>query len=392
MHDPAPFTDADRADLVAYLDGELDPAGQQRVEARLGRDPRARAEADTLQRAWELLDYLPRPDPSPNFTEQTLTRVTALRTAASIGLPWYVRPALGIAGWAAALLFAVAFGYTVTPPVRPQPPPDLATDPAFTRQPQVIERLPLYLAVGNIEFLRALDRPELFDDDSPPRFGVGDDTRSLAARLGDPLRRARLQQYLAAYHGLSPERQIEVHDLDRDFQAEDPMTQARLGDVMERYASWLSHLPEEDFRRVAATPPGYERVLLVHGLLELQWHDSLPKAIADKPALVEKWRQDEAERQQRRLQALRAAEEAALLLPGLKDFRAAVEKYVKESLEPRLKPGERSELRNGAKRAPTYYFNKVLNFSETYGLTPPGPAEQWELFRQPRTKDIKPPS
>ena len=35
--------------LVAYLDGELDPAAQQRVEARLSLDPMVRAEAEALQ-------------------------------------------------------------------------------------------------------------------------------------------------------------------------------------------------------------------------------------------------------------------------------------------------------------------------------------------------------
>ena len=44
MPDPRPLTDDDRAEIVAYLDGELDPAGRQRVEARLNRDPRARTE------------------------------------------------------------------------------------------------------------------------------------------------------------------------------------------------------------------------------------------------------------------------------------------------------------------------------------------------------------
>src|SRR5205085_12576291 len=94
MSDPQPLTDADRDELVAYLDGELDADGQQRVEARLGQDPRVRAEADTLRRAWEMLDYLPRPVPSQDFTERTLTRVSALRsatlrTAAPATVPWY---------------------------------------------------------------------------------------------------------------------------------------------------------------------------------------------------------------------------------------------------------------------------------------------------------------
>src|SRR5262249_41070651 len=66
------LTDEDRANLVAYLDGELDAEAAQALEAKLSVDPTARAEADALKRTWELLDYLPRPEPSPSFTHRTL--------------------------------------------------------------------------------------------------------------------------------------------------------------------------------------------------------------------------------------------------------------------------------------------------------------------------------
>src|SRR5262245_20740862 len=106
MPDPQPLTDADRDELVAYLDGELDADGQQRLEARLGQAPGVRAEADSLRRAWEMLDYLPRPDPAQDFTERTLTRVSAVRTAAgrtAADVPWYRQPAWAYAAWAAAV-------------------------------------------------------------------------------------------------------------------------------------------------------------------------------------------------------------------------------------------------------------------------------------------------
>jgi anti-sigma factor RsiW len=171
MPDPRPLTDDDRAEIVAYLDGELDPAGRQRVESRLNRDPRARTEADTLKRAWDLLDHLPRPDPSPNFAERTLTRVAALPPIAPPPLPaapWNRRPALGYAAWAAAVLLAVALGYRLGPPAHPPAPPpvDLDTDPVYAKEPWVIEHLPLYLAADNLDYLQALDTPELFGDDA----------------------------------------------------------------------------------------------------------------------------------------------------------------------------------------------------------------------------------
>src|SRR5262249_50355106 len=80
--EPQPLSDADRAELTAYLDGEWAGEDRRRVEARLASDPRLRAEADSLKRAWELLDALPRLAPSNEFTTRTLDRVSALRDAA----------------------------------------------------------------------------------------------------------------------------------------------------------------------------------------------------------------------------------------------------------------------------------------------------------------------
>lgn len=63
------------SELVAYLDGELDRQGNEVVGAKISLDAAVRAEADALKRTWELLDHLPRPEPSPNFTERTISRI-----------------------------------------------------------------------------------------------------------------------------------------------------------------------------------------------------------------------------------------------------------------------------------------------------------------------------
>src|SRR5689334_13497098 len=79
MGDKPTLSEQDRADLVAYLDGELPRPARHALEAKLSLDPRARAEADALRRTWELLDYLPRPQPSSGFTNRTLERISAQR-------------------------------------------------------------------------------------------------------------------------------------------------------------------------------------------------------------------------------------------------------------------------------------------------------------------------
>ena len=63
-----PLKEEDREELVAYLDGELNEEAARQVEERISLDPKARAEADALKKAWDLLDYLPKPEPSPSRT------------------------------------------------------------------------------------------------------------------------------------------------------------------------------------------------------------------------------------------------------------------------------------------------------------------------------------
>ena len=83
MADEKPLSDEERDELVAYLDGEADAATQRALEAKLSRDPRARAEAEALRRTWALLDFLPKPEPSTDFTARTLSRVGVVRPVPS---------------------------------------------------------------------------------------------------------------------------------------------------------------------------------------------------------------------------------------------------------------------------------------------------------------------
>ena len=68
------------SELVAYLDGELDPVAARKVEVRLATDPAARERATALKKTFALLDYLPKPEPSPTFTTRTLDKIPALKS------------------------------------------------------------------------------------------------------------------------------------------------------------------------------------------------------------------------------------------------------------------------------------------------------------------------
>jgi negative regulator of sigma E activity len=158
-----PLKEEDREDLVAYLDGELDEEAARQVEERISLDPKARAEADALKKAWDLLDYLPKPEPSPNFTHRTLSQVAALRPKKTqpLTVPRWRRWAVGL-GWAAAVLLAAAVGYfgfsRLYPPDR--------TDEELARDLRVIENRRLYEPVDDIDFLWQLDQPDLFGEDN----------------------------------------------------------------------------------------------------------------------------------------------------------------------------------------------------------------------------------
>ena len=156
----------DREQLIAYLDGELDAEAARQVEARLHQDPAARAEAEALRRTWDLLDYLPQVEPSPAFTHRTLERVTAQHVAAVTTL-YRRRRWRAAVGWAAVAAAAAAAGFVAVTLTVPREP----TDDELARDLRVLENRRLYEQADSLEFLKALDNPELFGDDGPEAGG-----------------------------------------------------------------------------------------------------------------------------------------------------------------------------------------------------------------------------
>jgi len=159
MNPDFPLNEEEQEDLVAYLDGELDEDATQSVETRMGLDPAVRSEADTLKRTWELLDYLPRPEPSPSFTERTLTKLNARQTQEAIRSfrmrRWLIR-----CGWAAAVLLVGGAGYALTQMARPTP----HNDQELVRDLGVVENVRQYEQGESVDFLKQLNDPDLFGD------------------------------------------------------------------------------------------------------------------------------------------------------------------------------------------------------------------------------------
>jgi anti-sigma factor RsiW len=169
MSKQSKLTDEDRANLVAYLDGELDAKSARALEAKLQLDPTARAEAETLRRTWELLDALPRREASGEFTHKTVERMEALRPSRTTPARTH-RRWLAVASWAAGILLAVGLGFTgarlLGPPGGPPIPEPAELEQQLVRDLRLIENKRLYDVVDDLDFLRALAEPDLFGEDS----------------------------------------------------------------------------------------------------------------------------------------------------------------------------------------------------------------------------------
>jgi hypothetical protein len=147
-------------ELSAYLDGELDGESVRRVEERLARDPAYRAELKKLERAWDLLDRLPRASVGENFTRTTIEMVALSASQAAQAvlteLPRRQRRARLIG--AAAMGAALVAGFLIGVSIWPDPNEGLLEDLP------VLENLDLYYQADEIEFLRLLEKEGLFQE------------------------------------------------------------------------------------------------------------------------------------------------------------------------------------------------------------------------------------
>ncbi len=155
MSEHQPITEQERAELVAYLDGELRGEAARAMEAKLSLHPRMRAEAESLKRAWDMLELLPRAEPSPQFTERTLSRL-ALAQSPRRQPRW-----LQALGYAAAILatFAAGWGgYALLVPWHPG-------QRELVRDLRIIENFRFYEPAGDMGFLSQLAQPDLFGEE-----------------------------------------------------------------------------------------------------------------------------------------------------------------------------------------------------------------------------------
>lgn len=271
---PLPNPSDDDEELIAYLDGELDEYEAKAVEHRLTSDATARARAEEYQKSYDLLDYLPKPVPSPDFAARTLT---ALQPAAGVARSGSHTPPsrssvwrgwLTALGWTAAAVLAAVGGYSahrlIAPSLEDRPP---ATAEDF----KLMGKLPLYAGVDDIDFLRELDRSGLFDGESGISTTVTrHPDQSVVPILSDSDRDALYAQFRTFPE--SRQQQLRTLHLQLNDQAL-PDRESLVG-TLEAYALWLNRLPEPERRLILDASPA-KRLDEVRSVHTKQWREGL---------------------------------------------------------------------------------------------------------------------
>ena len=153
-------TDVDplHEELTAYLDGELDAADVRRVEERLARDSAYQVELQRLERAWGMLDRLPRATVDEAFSKTTIEMVAVAASEEAHAVlaeqPRRRRRQRLLA--AGGMLAAGLIGFVVGTHLFPNPNEELLRDLP------VLENFERYYQADNIDFLRMLEEDGLF--------------------------------------------------------------------------------------------------------------------------------------------------------------------------------------------------------------------------------------
>ncbi len=161
--------------LVAYLDGELPESDARDVEQSLASDPAMRAEVEQLNRAWDMLDLLPRPNASGEFSSRTLTTLKVSGATTALPNEHNAAPtvALDVAKssrfrmprlvvWSVGLVAVSLLGFVVGR-MTARPDSDVWLDDLA-----LIEQLDVYREIGDAQFLRDFQRERDRDDRRPP--------------------------------------------------------------------------------------------------------------------------------------------------------------------------------------------------------------------------------
>ena len=153
----------ERANLAAYIDGELTDNESRVLATKLSLSAIARRELDLLKKTWEMLDFLPRPAASPLFPDRTLSSIGALEAKAGS----WSKAAGNWLDWARRLLVCLAvaavsagLGFVLLRWVVPDPAARMVHDLSLA------EHLDEYEEAGTFDFLEELAKSKEFGSPS----------------------------------------------------------------------------------------------------------------------------------------------------------------------------------------------------------------------------------
>ena len=352
-------------ELVAYLDGELEPNATKRMENLLASDARARQRLNQLAVSWDLLDQLPRATVDDLFTKTTVEMV-AVAAEHEVAETVKAEPARRRVRWLAmgvATLLALAVGFIAVGLTLPD-----RNDALLRNLPSVVN-LELYRSVGDVAFLKQLQTANLFVDETgnvnksasngaispkaidqsagkdsgaatqpagkengegnPPRnssLATANLSKSLADRRIwinklEPEQKLVLNREFDRYSALGPRKSSALEQIDQYVQSELERGE-QLIRVMQRYHDWL----------ITLTPT--ERA-------------NLSDAVPDKRlALVRQLKQDQENRLFGALGGPNAPQDLEAVLHWMQDFALAHEVEIMEALP----DDKRQELKKLAQR------------------------------------------
>ncbi|MCX7666031.1 MAG: hypothetical protein N2112_10820 [Gemmataceae bacterium] len=190
--DKEPPVEISEENLVAYLDGELEGPEAAQIATQLSLDPKLRAKAEELQRTYDLLDFLPRPEPSADFASRTISQILppvkgsgtlsapvvsqsggSLPTGLAVGvtsgmipIPQNGFPIFSAFIGVILLLASGPIGYFVREQYYPHAAKeDRDADARMVNDIRLIKNMRLFRYADDLEFIRKLDDPELFGEE-----------------------------------------------------------------------------------------------------------------------------------------------------------------------------------------------------------------------------------
>jgi hypothetical protein len=283
------------AELVAYLDGEVDEAESRRIEAMLAERPEVRQRLGELQQTWEMLEQLGRSETDDRLSQTTMEVVAS--AAETARHRWPSDRARRWAAAAIAVLGTLLLGFGVGAALAPNPNRQLIRDLP------ILENLEPYRQVDGIEFLRMLHRDRLFVEQPD----AGSDAGVFAAPgffSNDPdQRRAQLDQLPAEdrsqlrrrwkqFQSLSDGERARLRKLHADIQRA-PDGESLLQTV-HRYYQWLTVLPSyvrAELRELKPKP----RVARIRQMLGEQRRAAAKRLSADDTRGLVQWMEHLAE-------------------------------------------------------------------------------------------------